>query len=87
LDEWSEAIEFYEEQAPNLGRDLLDEVDRLLAVLEETPGLGSPLDDTFRRLFCRRFPFAVIYREDDEVIRVQAIMHLRRKPDYWRERK
>jgi hypothetical protein len=34
-----------------------------------------------------RFPFAVIYRHDDRMIQVIAVMHLKRQPGYWRSRK
>jgi toxin ParE1/3/4 len=84
--EFTEAIAFYEEQAPGLGRDFFDEVQRVLQNIAENPALGSPLELPFRRAFCRRFPFAVVYREEPGHVHVRAIMHLRRRPAYWKER-
>jgi plasmid stabilization system protein ParE len=88
LAEDAEVVGFYEEQATGLGREFFDEVQRVLGVIEDNPRLGSPFDDPFRRAYCRRFPFAVIYREDqdNEVLWVQAVMHLRRGPGYWKSR-
>ena len=84
--EYAEAVEFYEEHAPGLGREFFDEVQRVLELIAETPGLGSPFDDPYRRAYCRRFPFGVVYREDGDTLWVLAVMHLRRQPGYWKER-
>jgi toxin ParE1/3/4 len=76
----------YEDKAPGLGRELLTEVERVLGILRKNPAMGSPLTSPYRRLLCQRFPFAVIYREDGAELWVQAVMHLRRRPGYWKDR-
>ena len=86
LAEYAEAISFYEEQAPGLGREFFDEVQRVLGVIGENPGLGSPFDGPYRRAYCHRFPFGVVYRQDGDTVWVQAVMHLRRRPGYWKGR-
>ena len=86
LAEFGEAVAFYEDRAPGLGQEFFAEVQRVLRAIGENPSMGSPLDPPFRCLLCRRFPFGVVYQEDDHVVRVQAVMHLRRKPAYWRDR-
>ena len=86
LAEFGEAIAFYEERAAGLGQDLFVEVERILKNIGENPSLGSPLDGPYRKALCRRFPFAVIYRELDDLVWVQAIMHERRRPGYWKGR-
>ena len=87
LAEYGEAIEFYESKAPGLGREFMDEVARVLRLLAENPASGSPLDGPYRRLLCQRFPFGVVYRVGDEELVVHAVMHLRRRPGYWKDRK
>ena len=84
--EYAAAIEFYEERAPGLGRDLFDEVQRVLEGIAENPGLGSPFEEPYRRAYCRRFPFGVIYRETADTVWILAVMHLRRRPGYWKGR-
>jgi plasmid stabilization system protein ParE len=86
LAEYAEAVGFYEMRAPGLGREFFDEVQRVLELIGENPGVGSPFEDPYRRAYCRRFPFGVIYREDGDVVWVQAVMHLRRRPGYWKDR-
>jgi len=48
--------------------------------------LGSPIDNRYRRAFVRRFPDAVIYRLEADVLYILAVAHLSRKPGYWRNR-
>ena len=86
LAEYTEAVEFYEDHAPGLGRDFFEEVQRVLRLVEENPGIGSPFDGPYRRAYCRRFPFGLVYRETAEVVWVLAVMHLRRRPGYWKDR-
>jgi plasmid stabilization system protein ParE len=81
-----EASEHYEAQLQGLGSDFLLEVERLSAVLIELPSLGEKLDPIHRRLPLRRFPYALIYRHDTEIIRVVAVAHRRRRPRYWSPR-
>jgi plasmid stabilization system protein ParE len=39
-----------------------------------------------KRVFMDRFPFAVVFFVDGEVVRVVAVEALRRRPGYWRAR-
>lgn len=86
LAEYAEAVGFYEERAPGLGQEFFGEVQRVLRLVGEHPQLGSPFSPPYRRAYCRRFPFGVVYREEGDVVWVQAVMHLRRKPGYWKGR-
>lgn len=40
-----------------------------------------------KRIILRRFPYSIVYKiYGDEVIVAHAVMHMSRKPDYWKER-
>ena len=39
-----------------------------------------------RRYRLTRFPLGIVYVNPDDDIIVFAVMHLRRRPGYWRER-
>ena len=75
-----------EERAPGLGRELLTEVRRVLALLCDTPLIGQPLDEHRRRFPLTRFPFAIIYRMQGETLRVLSIAHRRQRPGFWVDR-
>jgi len=79
---------WYEERAKNLGMEFLVEVNRAIETVREMPALWPVRDEAreIRRYLIHRFPYAVIYRIRDRVIQIIAIMHLRRNPDYWRDR-
>ena len=45
------------------------------------PGLAEALG--VRRRVVRGFPFVIVYRDQRDVIRVDAVAHTRRQPGYW----
>ncbi len=81
------ARSWYEAKSSNLGLEFLDELDRAIETITQSPQSWSPYVGKTRRFFLHRFPFAVIYQYDDVRIRILAVMHLRRNPEYWRKRK
>jgi toxin ParE1/3/4 len=85
--ELAAAMEVGEERGRGLGDDLLDEVERVVALLCEFPDLGERLDDKRRRFPLRRFPFGIIFRVDGDTLRILAVAHRRQRPGYWRQRK
>lgn len=85
-EELRSAALFYEQESPNLGRELVREVKTVLDRVREWPESGSPDERDARRVVLARFPFAVIYQLREGVIEVVAVMHQRQKPGYWRDR-
>jgi plasmid stabilization system protein ParE len=90
-DEAVEAAAWYEKERPGLGADFQRAVDAALDLLEvevvplaAVPGVAGTRGA--RRLFLRRFPYAVIVRESSEEIVVVAFAHTARRPGYWRNR-
>ncbi|WP_396101041.1 hypothetical protein [Cyanobium sp. Cruz CV13-4-11] len=47
---------------------------------------GSPAEHRTRRVFLRDFPFALVYRSDEQGITIYALAHHARRPGYWRIR-
>jgi hypothetical protein len=45
------------------------------------------LEEDVRRCLVNKFPYGVVYFVKDNFIIVLAIMHLRKKPNYWKKRK
>ena len=85
--ELEEAIAYYETRESGLGEQFLTEVRRVLSLVSEYPKIGVEIWSTRRRMLLERFPYGVVYRElEDQTILVLAIMHLRKRPRYWRRR-
>jgi toxin ParE1/3/4 len=85
--EINEAASYYEEQSVGLGVDFLDEVEACLASIVEYPMGGPEILAGIRRRLLRRFPFGILYSLRDDGIRVLAVMHLKREPNYWVDRR
>ena len=84
--ELAAAMRTGESRASGLGRDFLNEVERVVVLLCDLPDIGERLDDRRRRFPLQRFPYGVIYRVADDTLRILAIAHRRQRPGYWRER-
>lgn len=79
----TEAFRFYRREGGNgLANRFLNEFERVVALLEEFPEIGTPTSDD-RRLFpFRGFPYSVIYRHLSSGIRVLVVRHQNRDPDH-----
>lgn len=84
--EMLEAAIYYDDKAPGLGSDYIAEVEHTVNRIAENPESGLTVRGNIRRMLLRRFPFGVLYRVDQEEIVIIAIMHLRRRPGYWKKR-
>lgn len=84
--ELREAIRYYEEKSPGLGRRLFDEVNEFVRRIAEHPTRFSERIASIRRVNLKRFPFHIHYLLQTESIAIVAIAHDKRRPFYWRAR-
>ncbi len=82
-----EAYEYLEAQQLTLGFDLLEELVYVLEILEENPFLFQKIDSEKRRAIVRRFGYNVIYTVKGNDVFILAILHERRNPKKWKDRK
>jgi plasmid stabilization system protein ParE len=85
-DELISAAQFYEREAEGLGLDFVATVQITYERLRELPTSGAPLGRRVRRLLVPKFPYGLLYRVEPERIYILAVMHLHRRPGYWRSR-
>lgn len=78
---------YYEERSPGLGERFAREVQAAVELMSAFPRIGAPYKYGTRRVFPRKFPFSVIYRESAMELVVLAIAPFPRKPAYWRDRR
>jgi plasmid stabilization system protein ParE len=81
--ELNDAVQFYELESPGLGTAFLTEVQRCCDAILEYPDAGHVALGSIQRRLVRRFPYAVLYTTRRGVVRVLAIMNLKRRPAYW----
>jgi len=80
------AFEWYSAQNPAAAEAFINELDQAIEQIGRLPKLAGPYISGTRRYVMRRFPFTVVYREQERIMEVVAIAHGRRKPGYWKER-
>lgn len=85
-DEVDDAYHWYEQRRPGLGRDFLDEVQRVLDEIAANPGRYGFVEADIRGGPLARFPYAVYYRVLKDRIRVLAVYHTSRDPLGWQSR-
>ena len=86
------AAAWYEERRVGLGVELLAAVDSAIQRICQSPhGYPRletlPEEESVRRLLLRRFPYSVIYEATIDEVRVLAVAHTRRRPNYWNRRR
>ncbi|MBX9927149.1 MAG: type II toxin-antitoxin system RelE/ParE family toxin [Hyphomicrobiaceae bacterium] len=70
----------------NLGSRFQADLEGAVARIVQFPHAHPPLRGGFRRSLLTRFPYHIIYRVEDDAIRIYAVAHLKRRPGYWRRR-
>lgn len=84
-----EAVEWYRARDADLANRFLDEVYKILALLERFPNIGGPVygidDADVRQLPVNNFPYQVVFRRQEHRTMVVAITHERKRPGYWDE--
>jgi len=80
------SFHWYEREQEGLGLQFVDEIEKSLDILSLSPGTWAFFKHGFRRYILPRFPFSIVYKEEETVIYVVAVMHNSRKPNYWMDR-
>ena len=82
-----EATNYYEQENRELGLEYLTEVEGAVTLLSRYPYAGLVVQGFVRRLILPKFPYSLLYRiVEEDLIRVLAVAHHKRSPQYWIER-
>ncbi|RLA06733.1 MAG: type II toxin-antitoxin system RelE/ParE family toxin [Gammaproteobacteria bacterium] len=74
---------WYKKQSSHLGDDFLNELEQSYKLIKEQPNMWLNIRDGYKKFNLNKFPFSIIYKIDNSIIYVVAIMHQKRQPDYW----
>lgn len=85
-EEFLAAIDLYNQTEPGLGLDFAGEINAAVELIEAFPNAWTPVDFSMRRCLVRRFPYALLYVVEKDVVMIYAVMHVHRDPDYWKSR-
>ena len=81
------SVKYYERIEVNLGLDFLNEVEQTIDLILLYPEHCPQFNGDIRKAVLRRFPFNILYTISDSSIIIIALMHQKRKPGYWKDRK
>ena len=86
-EELEAAARWYEERQPGLGGSFPDDFERTLRRILEAPDRWHFIRGANRKLNFDRFPCAIIYSVGNDRLYIKAVMDLRRRPFYWKDRR
>lgn len=84
--ELAEASHYYEDRVPGLGQALIDDVENAVSEILGHPKACKLISKNLRRKVLSRFPYGLIYTVEPDRIRIMALAHYKRRPEYWRYR-
>ena len=80
------AISWYGDERPALAFAFAESLDTVVARISETPFQFPVVHGETRRALLGRFPYAVFFIVDADVVHVLAVVHLHRDPSAWKSR-
>ncbi|MEI6069423.1 MAG: type II toxin-antitoxin system RelE/ParE family toxin [Methylococcaceae bacterium] len=84
--ELNAAIDYYEAIENGLGYDFSLEIISAIGRVIDFPEAWLVIEGDIRRALVKRFPYGILYAEDQGLIYIIAVMHLHRAPEYWKHR-
>lgn len=88
INEITEAYEYYYEHArePHVAERFLEILNQTIERILFMPSRGLRYDHDTQRVLLKKYPYQVIYRQEQETIRVLAVAHQTKEPGYWADR-
>ena len=81
------ATSFYHDKQTRIALRFINNLEETLGRIAISPEIYREVEQSIRKFKIKMFPYAVIYRKKDMEIEIIAVMHIRRRPGYWRNRK
>lgn len=84
--EFEETVAYYDSCGADLGDKFIEAVEETLRRIERFPEAWPALSSNIHRCRMPRFPYGLVYQIEAQRIVILAVMHLHRKPGYWKNR-
>jgi toxin ParE1/3/4 len=81
------AFDWYEKEQPGLGLEFLDELRATYDRIADGPLRYQELRSGIRRALARRFPYAVYFAIEADIVVVVAVLRASRDPAEWQRRR
>jgi len=80
------AVAWYQRRSAKAALDFIDELHRAADTILEAPERWPIGKNNTRRFLLWRFPFAIIYSDQESTVTIWAVAHASRRPEYWANR-
>ena len=80
------AFNWYQSERFGLGLEFLAEMYAAFDSLEENPLKYQIQKSDIRRMLVRRFPYALYYLVENDLVTIIAVLHAARNPKSWQRR-
>jgi toxin ParE1/3/4 len=81
------AYQWYESERAGLGMEFLDQLSAAYDRIAEDPLRYQDLESGIRRVLLRRFPYAVYFAIESDLVVILAVLHVSRDPAEWQRRR
>ncbi len=87
-DEFHDAVHWYEDRSIYAGDRFVAAMRAVISAVLADPTRYQPIDNDVRVIRLKKYPFKLyyIFDEDAHLVCIYAVMHEKRRPDYWRAR-
>jgi plasmid stabilization system protein ParE len=84
--ELAEASHYYKDRVYGLGQALVNDVEKAVSEILSHPKACKLISKNLRCKVLNRFPYSLLYSVETDRIRIMAVAHHKRRPEYWRYR-
>lgn len=84
--ELEEVENYYDNISQELGNRFRAETEIAISRILDFPNAWQRLSQNTRRRALKTFLYGIVYRVKTDEIRILAVMHLHREPNYWKLR-
>lgn len=81
-----ESYDWYENQILGLGDKFIEDLENGYVSIENFPNTWANFQYGFKRYILNKFPYSILYKQNNNIIYIIAIMHNSRKPNFWMNR-
>lgn len=85
-EEYAKAAGYYACISEELGARFYKEIERVILEARQHPDRFFRFSPPARRALARKFPYSVVYLDQPDRVWIVALMHVKRRPGYWRVR-
>jgi len=87
-EEFHDAAHWYEDRSLFAGDRFVKAIRAAVEAIMADPARHQPMGDGTRVFRLKKYPFRLYYSFDEsaDLVRIYAVMHEKRRPDYWRGR-